>query len=62
MMEDRDFFPPAATALQPSDWAEIAAALSPQKDPLFDDATETRFDALRAHILQLEQEAESERH
>jgi hemerythrin-like domain-containing protein len=62
MMEDRDFFPAAVTALQPSDWAEIAAALSPQKDPLFSDATEARFDALRAHILQLEQEAESERH
>ena len=62
MMEDRDFFPAALKALQPSDWAEIAGALSPHEDPLFSDATETRFDALRTHILQLEQEAEAERH
>ncbi|WP_027550825.1 hemerythrin domain-containing protein [Bradyrhizobium sp. Cp5.3] len=62
MMEDRDFFPAALKALQPADWTEIAAALSPHQDPLFSDATETRFDALRAHILQLEQEAEGERH
>ena len=62
MAEDRDFFPAAAKALKPSDWAEIAEAVSSHKDPLFSDATETRFDALRSHILQLEQEAESERH
>jgi hemerythrin-like domain-containing protein len=60
-MEDRDFFPAALKALQPHDWTEIASALSPHKDPLFSDATETRFEALRAHILQLEQEAEAER-
>jgi hemerythrin-like domain-containing protein len=62
MMEDRDFYPAAIKALQPHDWIEIASALSPHKDPLFSDATEARFDALRAHILQLEQEAEAERH
>jgi hemerythrin-like domain-containing protein len=62
MMEDRDFFPAALKALKPHDWTEIASALSPHKDPLFSDTTETRFDALRAHILQLEQEAEAERH
>ncbi|MFH0303399.1 hypothetical protein AAFX91_41070 [Bradyrhizobium sp. 31Argb] len=61
-MEDRDFFPAAQKALQPDDWTEIASALSPHKNPLFSDATEARFDALRAHILQLEQEAEAERH
>jgi hemerythrin-like domain-containing protein len=60
-MEDRDFFPAALKALRPHDWTEIASALSPHKDPLFSDATETRFEALRAHILQLEQEAEAER-
>ena len=60
-MEDRHFFPAAAKALKPDDWAEIASAQSAHKDPLFSDATETRFDALRAHIFQLEQEAESER-
>jgi hemerythrin-like domain-containing protein len=62
MMEDRDFFPAALKALRRSDWAEIAEAVSSHKDPLFSDATETRFDALRAHILRLEQEAEAERH
>jgi hemerythrin-like domain-containing protein len=61
VMEDRDFFPAALKALRPPDWAEIASALSSHKDPLFSDATETRFEALRAHILQLEQEAEAER-
>jgi len=60
-MEDRDFFPAAAKALKPQDWAEIASAQSGHKDPLFDAATETRFDGLRAHILQLELEAEAER-
>ena len=49
MMEDRDFFPAAVKALKPADWAEIAETVSSHKDPLFSDATETRFDALRAH-------------
>src|SRR5215831_12217314 len=61
VMEDRDFFPAAAKALIPHDWDEIASAQSHHKDPLFSDATEMRFDALRSHILQLEQEAEAER-
>lgn len=61
MMEDRDFFPAALTALKPQDWTEIASAVTDQKDPLFSDVVEERFDALRAHILQLEQEAEAER-
>jgi len=60
-MEDRHFFPAAVKALKPDDWTEIASAQSAHKDPLFSDATETRFDALRAHIFQLEQEAETER-
>jgi hemerythrin-like domain-containing protein len=61
MMEDRDFFPAALKALEPQDWTEIASAVIGHKDPLFSDATEERFDALRAHILRLEQEAEAER-
>ena len=41
---------------------EIASALTgPKDDPLFSDSAEERFDALRAHILRLEQEAEAER-
>lgn len=61
VMEDRDFLPAAAKALTPHDWVEIASVQSRRKDPLFSDATEARFDALRTHIFQLEQEAETER-
>jgi hemerythrin-like domain-containing protein len=61
MMEDRDFFPAALNALEPQDWTEIASALTSHKDPLFSDVAEERFDALRAHIVRLEQEAEAER-
>jgi hemerythrin-like domain-containing protein len=61
MMEDRDFFPAALKALEPQDWTEIASALTSHEDPLFSEAAEETFDALRARILQLEQEAEAER-
>jgi len=61
MMEDRDFFPAALKALEPQDWTEIASAVTSHKDPLFSDVAEERFDALRAHIVRLEQEAEAER-
>jgi hypothetical protein len=62
MMEDRDFFPAALKALKPQDWTEIASAVTAHKDdPLFSDVTEEQFDALRAHILRLEQEVEAER-
>jgi len=61
-MEDRDFFPAALRALEPEDWTEIASALTTdQRDPLFSDVAEERFETLRAHILSLEQEAEAER-
>jgi hemerythrin-like domain-containing protein len=61
MMEDRDFFPAALEALEPQDWTEIASALTSPEDPLFSEAAEETFEALRARILQLEQEAEAER-
>ena len=61
MMEDRDFFPAALKALTPRDWAEIASALTNPEDPLFSDAAEETFGALRARILQLEQEADADR-
>ena len=60
-MEERDFFPAAVKVLQPEDWAEIASTLTYQKDPLFSDIVEERFDAVRTHILRLEQEAEADR-
>ena len=61
-MEEQDFFPAAVKALQPEDWAEIASSrLTGQNDPLFSETAEKRFDAVRGHILQLEQEVETER-
>jgi hemerythrin-like domain-containing protein len=61
MMEERDFFPAALKALEPQDWMEIASASTKPEDPLFSEAAEETFNALRARILQLEQEAEAER-
>ena len=60
-MEERDFFPAAVKAVQPQDWAEIASRLAGQSDPLFSEAVEERFEIVRSHILQLEQEAQAER-
>jgi hemerythrin-like domain-containing protein len=62
VMEDRDFFPAALKALEPQDWTEIASAMTSYEDPLFSEAAEETFDALRTRIMQLEQEAEAERH
>lgn len=61
MMEDRDFFPAALKVLEPQDWTEISSALTNHEDPLFSEAAEETFGAVRARILQLEQEAEAER-
>jgi hemerythrin-like domain-containing protein len=61
LMEDRVFFPAARKVLLPEDWADIAVARSPRRDPLFSDVIEARFDVLRSHIFALEQEAEAER-
>jgi hemerythrin-like domain-containing protein len=60
-MEERDFFPAAVKALEPQDWMEITSRLTDQPDPLFSEVVEERFDAVRRHIIQLEQEAEAER-
>ncbi len=60
-MEDRYFFPAAVKALQAQDWTEIACKLTDKKDPLFNEVVEDRFNAVRRHIIQLEQEAEAER-
>ncbi|WP_298252940.1 hemerythrin domain-containing protein [Bradyrhizobium sp.] len=60
-MEERVFFPAAINALQPADWAEIASRLTDQSDPLFSEVVEEKFEVVRRHILQLEQEAEAER-
>jgi hemerythrin-like domain-containing protein len=60
-MEERDFFPATVKSLQSQEWAEIASILTDQKDPLFSASVEARFDAVRRHILRLEEEAEAER-
>jgi hemerythrin-like domain-containing protein len=61
-MEERDFFPAAVKALEPEDWAEIASSRSAgEKDPLFSERAEQRFEAVRKHISQMEREAEAER-
>ena len=60
-MEERYFFPAAVKTLLPQDWIEIASTMTDQKNPLFSELVEERFDAVRRHILQLEQEAEAER-
>jgi hemerythrin-like domain-containing protein len=60
-MEERDFFPAAVEALKREEWAEIASRLTDQKNPLFSETVEEKFDAVRGYILQLEQEAEAER-
>jgi hemerythrin-like domain-containing protein len=60
-MEERQFFPAAVKALQPQDWAEITSRSTDQRDPLFSEVVEERFEIVRRHILELEQEAEAER-
>ncbi|MGL3210356.1 hemerythrin domain-containing protein [Bradyrhizobium sp. BR 1433] len=62
MWEEHEFFPAALKALSPQDWMEIGSALTDRKDPLFSEAGEASSGALRAHIVQLAQEAEAERH
>ncbi|MBH5370588.1 hemerythrin domain-containing protein [Bradyrhizobium glycinis] len=61
MWEERDFFPAALKALSAQDWTEIASALTGHGDPLFSKTAAETSDALRAHILQLAQEADAER-
>jgi hemerythrin-like domain-containing protein len=60
-MEERNFFPAAIKALQLQDWGEIASRMTDQSDPLFNEVVEEKFDVVRRHILELEQEAEAER-
>jgi hypothetical protein len=55
MMEERDFFPAALKALEPQDWTAIASVLTRHEDPLFSEAAEEMFGALRAYIIRLEQ-------
>ena len=51
--EEATFFPAAARALAPQDWAEIAERMADPEDPLFGIKTEKRFEALRRDIQSL---------
>ena len=59
--EERLLFPAAVQRLRPEDWASIDSRVSDRKDPLFNGAIETKFQALQRTILRWEREAESSR-
>lgn len=59
--EEHMLFPAAVQRLRPEDWAEIDARLSDRKDPLFNGAIETKFQALQRTILRWERENETSR-
>lgn len=50
-MEDKHFFPSAEALLDDEDWRALDAEDSKQPDPLFGNAEEQRFKALRDDIL-----------
>jgi Uncharacterized conserved protein len=59
--EERLLFPAAVQGLRPDDWAEIDARLNDRKDPLFNGAIETKFQALQRTILRWQRETETSR-
>ena len=59
--EERLLFPAAVQRLRPEDWAAIDARLNDRKDPLFNGAVETKFQALQRMILRWERETETSR-
>ncbi len=59
--EERLLFPAAVQRLRPEDWVAIDARLDDRKDPLFNGAVETKFQALQRTILRWERETETGR-
>jgi len=59
--EEQSFFPAAAKALRPQDWAELESKLSGGSDPLLNGAIEEKFRALQQRILSWEEENERAR-
>jgi hemerythrin-like domain-containing protein len=59
--EERLLFPAAVQRLRPEDWAAIDARLEDRKDPLFNGAVETKFQALQRTILRWQRETETSR-
>ena len=59
--EERLLFPAAVRRLRPEDWDAIDARLADRKDPLFNGAVETKFQALQRTILRWQRETETGR-
>jgi hemerythrin-like domain-containing protein len=59
-LEEDAFFPVAERTLTPEDWRRIEGDILDARDPLFGDATESRFAALRDRLLAWEREFRSE--
>ena len=59
--EERLLFPAAVQRLRPEDWDAIDARLADRKDPLFNGAVETKFQALQRTILRWHRETETGR-
>ena len=59
--EERLLFPAAVQRLRPEDWAAIDTRLNDRKDPLFNGAVETKFQALQRTILRWQRETETSR-
>ncbi len=58
-MEEKYFFPAAASALSDADWRLLEARVDSQQDPLFSPRVQDRFKRLRDDILAWEQSAEA---
>ncbi len=61
-MEERVVFPAVLNALRSEDWADIALQLADLYGPLSQPDFEEKFSTLRRNILEMEEEAEAERH
>lgn len=59
--EELMLFPAAVSALRPEDWAEIDTRLNDGKDPLFNGATQKKFQSLQLTILRWERETQANR-
>jgi hemerythrin-like domain-containing protein len=59
--EERLLFPAAVQRLRPEDWVAIDTRLNDRKDPLFNSAIETKFQALQRTILRWQRETETSR-
>jgi hemerythrin-like domain-containing protein len=61
VMEERVVFPAALDALRPEDWADIAMQLAERYGPPSEPDFEEKFSTLRRNILDMEEQAETER-